>query len=300
MNDRISELMAALRGIAVDERLSDEALAALSRCYVSMQNLVVADSLEAEYGSRREYERVLDALGEICRRRCASGQPFARRSRMLPVLSMIDDMQMRVVDMRRQDECRRMMFSAVDEWVHNDCRAEDEYGVLRCIATLFCYADEADRESDSDFVRFRSSIDSWAAELNGGCRWAGLPLRDALNRLEIMGRNSNMFLDSRYDAQIIEARTSYGRSVLEGTMRREAESSPVDGYTLCMLYEISAWGVGMPDTELADLAAEYSARMAEGYSAGSEDWLWCMSVVLDRECMRLNEEIQNRIFAHSA
>ncbi|MCH5216313.1 MAG: hypothetical protein J1F10_05180 [Muribaculaceae bacterium] len=54
------------------------------------------------------------------------------------------------------------------------------------------------------------------------------------------------------------------------------------------------------DYRNVDIIVEQASRLSEYYLHGSDEWLWCISVVLSHECMRVNEQIQNRIFAHSA
>lgn len=110
-----------------------------------MQNLVVANGLDSEYGNRREFEKDLDILYRICIKRCQSTQLFARRCQMTPVLYMIDYMQMRGVNMGKTEECRKLMLQVVDEWMKRPETHADRnsvYGVLRCVTTLYYHTSE--------------------------------------------------------------------------------------------------------------------------------------------------------------
>ena len=303
VNTELSNLIKEIRNIPLNDTLSDDALIALSRSYVSMQNLVVANNLDSEYGNRREFEKALDILYRICSKRCQANQPFARRCRMTSVLHMIVNMQMRGVDERKSRQCDDLMWRIVDEWMQNpDVRADRESvcGVLRCIANLYCYAADSDRREAKDCRWFAERVGDWAALTDDDGRWQGVSSCEALCRIEVMSRNSNMFLDTSYDELIETSRTNYCKSVLTALRRGEGGSVRKCGLVLFMLYEVMMWGVGEPDFEAVDAIAESAKRHASVSTSGSDEWLLCQSTVLDRLCMRAGEEIQGQRLAYTA
>lgn len=303
VNGELANLIAVIRNIPLDETLSDDALMALARSYVSMQNLVVANGLDAEYGNRRDFERALDILYRICVERCRGDQPFGRRCRMTPVLYMIVYMQMRGVDMKRSCECGELMQSLVGEWMHSpEVRGESGsiYGVLRCISNLCYYRSGAERDNDEAFRWFRQCIGDWASSMGGDGRWAGVASGEALCRIEVMGRNSNMFLDTANDDLIERSRTSYCNSVVGSLRRSDGVTMRGCGVVLFMLYEVMMWGVGTPDYGLVEAVAEAAKRLAGQYPCGSAEWLLCQSTVIDRLCMQVGDEIGQQMLTNIA
>ena len=168
-----------------------------------------------------------------------------------------------------------------------------ECGALRCTVEMSAFAVEEDRQSDEDVLRMMRRFDEWVSEMGtNGCR-TGLSEYEILCRLDVLNSCSMLHGVTAYDALVGE--------LAEGCFERMIhDAEHCDAHALYMLYKVLTRSMMPHAAGLVDSVAEYSVRMAEGYSAGSEDWLWCMSVVLDRECMRLNEEIQNRIFTHNA
>ena len=303
MNTRLSNLACSIRAIPLNDKLSDNALIALSRSYISMQNLVVANHLDSEYGDHRVFEKALDMLYRICIGRCQADQPFARRCRLTPLLYMIVHAQMRGIDMKKSKECRDLMWRLVDEWMQEpDTHGErtSVYGVLRCIANLYCYEPEENRRDEEEFLWFKQRVSDWAALMNDEGRWEGISSGEALCRIEVMGRNSNMFLDPSHDEMIEKARTSYCKSILETIRRPDGLPLRNWGPTLFMLYEIMMWGAGVPDLERADEIAESARQQAGRQACGSDEWLLCQSTCLDRLCMQAGERIQEQMLADMA
>ena len=131
-------------------------------------------------------------------------------------------------------------------------------------------------------------------------RWDGISSDEALCRIEVMSRNSNMFLDSSHDEIIEKARTSYCKSILESLRCFNGVSSRSFRLTLFLLYEMMMWGVGVPDYELVNEIADSSRLQAAQYPYGSDEWLFYQSICLDRLCMQVSEEIQQRMLANIA
>ncbi|MCH5332137.1 MAG: hypothetical protein J1E33_07035 [Alistipes sp.] len=304
MNHKLSELISAIRAVPLTDALTDDAVTALSHCYISMQNMAAADGLESECGNSREFEQALDTLYGICRKRCAAGEPPERRCRMVSVLHMIAGMRMGVTtDMRRWNECCDLMWQAVDEVMKRQQHEADSasvYGALRCICDLFGYVAEEERNADPDFRWYRRHIEEWAAALNDDGTWDGLSVDEALCRLDIMCRNSNMLADSSHDAAIGKACGVCCRTALEHLRRTEGDAPGDCGRRLFMLGEVVTHGLGEVGCDATDDIAEYASRQAARHPRGSDEWLFCSATLLDRLCMQLAEQLRNRLLAHSA
>ena len=300
MNSELVDLVNSIKSVALNDELSDSAVAALSRCYISMQNLVVANALEADYGSRKQFENALDVLYRICVERCGTNQPFARRSRVIPVLYMNAYMQMRGVELRKSQECHQYMYDLVDEW-RKHYGYDNLYGVLYCISNLFCWVIDEDRSDDKDFRLFKHTVDEWAASLGDDGLWRGVPTAEALCRIDLMIRNSNMFLDPACDTVIENALRAYCKSVLEGLGSSDSSSTTRnDAFTLFMLCEVLVNGIGLTDFESVDAVARTAAAQMRHYPQGSEEWLWYAAVSVLSHSMKINDIIKQQVLAHSA
>ena len=303
VNLELSNLVKEIRDIPLNDKLSDDALIALSRSYISMQNLVVANNLDSEYGNHKEFEKALDILYRICIMRCQPNQSFVRRCRMTPMLYVLVYMQMRGVDMRKSEECHKLMCQVVDEWmtrpdIHTD--RDSVYGVLRCVTNLYYYTSKNDRNNASEFIWFKQRVSDWAALMNSDGRWDGISSSEALCRIEVMSRNSNMFLDTSFEDIIETARVNYCKSILVGMRRSDGRPLRNCGLTLFMLYEVMMWGIGTPNRKLVNEIAESAKKQAEQYPCGSDEWLLYQSTCLDRLCMQVGEKIQEQMLANIA
>ena len=196
----LQEYIREIRGMVPDSTWSDDALLALGACCVSLQNLVVSCGLEGEYGSRKEYERMLDRLCDIIRERCESletaqhpgslsgengagplhdDKAFTRRSRLTVGLYELLHRPMRVAELSRVKDCRERMCRLVGEWMERlsegmPCEASAlsaEYDVLRCIAYLLCYESEEVREKDNAWKYFRGRLAEWSESLDENDQW---------------------------------------------------------------------------------------------------------------------------------
>ena len=65
----LKQMLAEIRAIPLTPALSDDALSALTRIYVSVYNMIAGDGTDDEYGDRKVYERGLDRLYDLCRER---------------------------------------------------------------------------------------------------------------------------------------------------------------------------------------------------------------------------------------
>lgn len=302
MNLELINIIDSVRKITLDDRLSDDAVTALVRCYISMQNLAAANGVATEYGTRKEFEDALNILYRICAKRCQSNQPFVRRSRMTPVLYMIAYMQLYNVELQRCRECNDLMYELVDEWMNTPETLREKssaYGVLRCISNLCYYLADEDCQDDPYFMWFKQCVDDWVANLDIEGQWRDIPSNEALCRIEIMSRNSNMFLDASNDLLIEKISRNYCNFILEDFRRSKGALSDGQETTLFMLYQVMIWGIGSPNHELIDNIVE-CAKMAAHSSAGTDAWLMLQSAYIDWECMKIHNKLKYKTLPHSA
>lgn len=286
MNIELSAYMDEIRSTALSDSLSDDALVALSRIWLSVQTLSGADDC------RNECEAALGRLYDLCSRRCCSGEPLARRSRMLPALYDMLYVAMRGIDSRKSAACDRYMCRAIDDWRHNPSDESVSAGIMLCICDYFSYADSEDKNVDEDFRLYERRLADWVSEMDSDGIWPELGDSEALRRLEVLSRNSNTHLDPSYDNRIGQSLDSY--------YSRIASDKSVGCQTLYRLYDVLMRGVGRPDCDKADVLLSIARERMSDYPAGSDERLWLAALCIDRLCMSVNAGIQHGILARTA
>lgn len=294
MKHDLAGLMDQICAVPLNDKLTDEALTALSRSYLSMQNLLVGNGPVAGYGRPEQFDAPLENLYRICLRRCQGTQPFIRRSRMLPLLYALTYQPMRGVDAHKSQTCWKLMVQLIEEWTQHPALHEDRgavYGVLRCISDLYRYLPTEERERAAGFHWFRQCISAWAVSLNDEGGWDGVLTDEALDRIELMSRNANLFSDHSHDSLIDKARVYCSRSILRNLQRTDGIPLRSGGLTLFWLYEVMMWGIWPLHDDTIESIAERARKQAEASPCASDEWLLCQSVRLDYACMHTQEEL---------
>lgn len=305
--------------VRLDRTLSDAALAALCDIHVSLQNrsVVHEDPAEKQY-DRRHFNACMGTLYGLCRRRCDGSQSLARRSRMLPVLDLLLRMPMRPADFSRTERCQKYLCRTVDEWMEGKAAegqegngrkekgkgtSEDwrtEHDVLRCILALFSCVAEEERCSHEYFRRLCTRLTEWATAMTQEGAWRDIPDAEALSRLDLLNEYSTRYADAAHDCCIRRGRACYCRKYQQVQQTRQTHAahtaSPTeeDCRALHTLYRLFAWSADLPDTAVTDALAAQAARWADGFPHSSAARLQCLAVVIDRCCMRQNEEMFNQ------
>jgi hypothetical protein len=165
---------------------------------------------------------------------------------------------------------------------------------LRIISELFCHVSKEDRERDESFIYFKQKIASWVQSQHTNGHWEGLPDHEALERIEIMCRNSNIFLDSTHDDRIRQALVYYRQRISIVPSRNIAHD-----YTLSLLYELNAYGgIGPVDISLTQRIIEVAQEDAGKFPPGSDDELFCTALAVDCLCMKITHDEQQEMLAN--
>lgn len=291
-----------IRAFRIDDRLTDEAVVALMNIHLSVANLIVANNLETEYGSAAPHREAMNRLFSICHKRCRSNQTLARRSRMIPALYNLFAMPASVFDEHRDRMVEHCVWRAVDEWKkkHDTTRQpfteperRTEYGILHCIIEATRYMVEEDKPAQPDFRYMRQRVEAWASEMNADGSWDGITTGEALQRIDIMTGNANIYDDTRFNAAIEQARSRCFEQVIShGTDPTARE--------LFMLYRTLIWGIGQPDRTRTEAVAARAAEQLNTCPAGSDEYLWSLALCMDCTCMKLNRDIKMQMLAQSA
>lgn len=201
--------------------LSDEDVMALSRSYLAVHNAIVADGME-EAGDREFYRERIDELYAICRERCSAPMEVVRRMPLVYTLyQLILNVLLRPVNDGQLNECDETAYEVITDYLRETDAGrlaetpDSVFWVCMVVTELLYYADDEEREGMAMMVYFRRKLAEWVEELNGGNHWEGLAEREALQRVTILERNAEMFLDKGYDEVVERVRGCYVESVAE-------------------------------------------------------------------------------------
>ena len=291
-----------VQSIPLTDALSDNAVSSLMKIYVALHNLVVTCSLDDTYSDRRIYGAAIDRLYRICRRRCTKRYSFARRSRMTSVLHDSLYGTCRGLGSDQLESCCKYGYDIISTWFGRyatTAARKSEYDVLRNIADWYYPVPEEDR-NDKVFRYFTERIAAWTAGLDGDCEWTDVPEDEALQRIDILCRNSYMFLDGTHDRQIERLYDRYYARIT-GRLAAQAGMTIDDCRILSLLYELAMYCMQCEvdydkTAHIVQLAQEKMRTLPEN----DDSYLICRAICIDRLCMQKGQEIQDRIFSNIA
>lgn len=289
-----------VQSIPLTDALSDNAVASLVKIYAALHNLVVSCNLDDTYGDRRIYGAAIDRLYRICRRRCTKRYSFARRSRMTSVLHDSLYGTCRGLGSDQLESYCKYGYDIISTWFGRyatTAARKSEYDVLRNIADWYYPVPEKSRKGKT-FRYFTERIAAWTAGLDGHCEWTDVPEDEALQRIDILCRNSYMFLDETHDRQIERLYDRYYTRIT-GRLAAQADMTADDCRTLVLLYELAMYCMQVDYDKTAHIVRLAQEKMRT-LPENDDSYLICRAVCIDRLCMQKGQEIQDRIFGNIA
>lgn len=296
----MQNLIGEIRNIPLNDSLSDDAVIALMNIHLSLMSMIVANMLEDEFGNPEFHREAMNRLFAICGRRSRGDQSLARSSRMTPAMYNILCMPDTIFDERKHNACISRSFRMIDEWhrkMKNSAALDEkariiEYGILRSLQEAFAFIVDENRKCDRDYLYLRHRVAEWASGINDDGSWSGISDYDALRQIDIMIGNSAFNGDSRCDIPIEKSLCYYFDKI--------TGNHYIDCHTLFRLYWTMMWGTNRPDYQKIDTVAKRAAGIMDSYPSGGDEWLWYAAVVIDRECVGINNDIKQGILVCSA
>lgn len=135
-----------------------------------------------------------------------------------------------VVDFQRLDR----WYAAAERVVEGSFALAESDGLLRAVLCrcLTCYFYQMpSAQEDEWYAYLMSTADDWASSLSPSGHWEGLPLDEALERIEVLNRISYMLLDHTRDAAVRLAYAGY--SPLVSTLAQAPVPVLECWYALC-------------------------------------------------------------------
>lgn len=290
---------------AVLTELSDDAVCAVAQTAVAVQNLIVACGLDdiggcSDDGHRINCKAYLDRIYNVCAERCADSRDLVRTAKIAAVMYHISYHQMRLTDAGQKRECQDAMYSVVNECLRTVGHSYDSLGecaVLRCIVNAFQYVAEDERHEYEEFAWLKQRVSEWTAEMQSDGSWHGVSDVEALSRLDIMVRNSDVLLDAAHDAHIERAREFYCRSVLDRILQNIIPKE-VDFVALDILYEVIRT-VGY-DSDALNKIACYAEHYLWSLPKNCAPRMLCLKICIVHECTAINDAVKRQVLARTA
>lgn len=292
--DKLSYLLKQLTEQPLGTDLSDMALSSLARSYIAIHNMVVVLDQEKEYGSREFYRQRIDELYAICDDRL--NEPGFDLECRVPLIYMLYQLLLNptlcAVDSEKQQRCDTLAYEAVRNYLQElsvgrlNEKPKMEFEICRLIVELCCDLDEAEREEEEMMLHFWGKLATWTDALVNGDHWIGISDCEALQRLLLLCRNSDMLLDTTYDYQLRCLWEYYSKRVLFLDKK-----SIVSYQVLALFYEITS------SISLASLAPRLKQQImelmfhgSETFPKNSEEQIFCLAWALKGICRQCLQE----------
>lgn len=301
--DRLKSLLSTLPD-PLSEEVSDIALFSLAHICISVHNLIVVNGLDRTYGDRKTYRSRINSLQEICCKRCGREMPRARRSRMAGLwFSLINEPALVFTDEQKDTACREAALEVTRLYLKEGedrpgkmptSQRKEEFEALRCMADLLFPLCEYEEEEKKISHYLKRKMARWAEHMDTEGEWPGLPLDEALERIEIMNRYSCLFSDETYLARIGRAYVHYCR-LFSSDRLMASDRSWENIQMLGRLYDVTMQNLLYPrDRLLAGKIARSLNEYGRLFPEGSDERLYCARYVIDHLCERIMDEIQRQ------
>lgn len=285
LNTLMSEMLQA-EPTASDSILK---LQSLARVYIALYRLQAVNPTRKESGTQREFTRKVNLLFQLLFEKASHIRDFAGRSRLLSTLFSLIYGTACASDVEKDNRCRTAVVSLMREyeeaWQTSATDRMNEkaiIGICRCL-TDFYYPSSEEEEEDEWFLLLKHTLAQWSETLSADGSWKDVSDPLALERIEIMNRNSYLLLDSDYDEPIRRAYRYYSRHILlrPSTNPDVLTELSVLGWLYETAMQENVYGADRQTVkQIMDRMSECSDRSPQG----SDERLFCLSYQIDHLC----------------
>jgi hypothetical protein len=264
---------------------SVERLLAQSRAFLALYRWVITVGCDHQSGNRTEWMQRISELFRVIYKKGLVTTDFSERSRLLSAMYLLAGESELAYERSHTNLCHTLceQLFADYEQLLSDHRHSDRNDPFP--EALFCrnitdyYYPEA-AVGDEWFDRYQAILGRWASLLTFSTAttgWRDVGDNVALARMEVMNRNSYMFRDRQYDAQIAQAYRYYLPRLLHPEQLQRHSM-----YMLGACYDVVMQGNAYPiDRHGAARLAEELHRRAQASPVGSDEWLHVASYYAD-------------------
>lgn len=288
MHDYLKTLLPELQRSTLAER-TNPSLVSLAKAYAALCRLVSFHAPEAGYCDRDTCFRKIDALFHVLSARCGGEPDTVLRARMIRAMFTLVVDTVPAVDFTKRCAC----CSAADTLIGDYLKTSDtdplkQAAVCQCLTDLLYPGPDAD---NAYYLYLQECIAAWASSMPSDGRWPGIPEEVALERIDVMNRNSFMLLDKRFDEAICRAFRFYNESVRIpiGPGSLYPDRLPLLG----RLYDAATLGNAYRiDTHAAARIATFMFHYSLSAIDRGDDWFYSTSYVVHHVCEELAARMQ--------
>lgn len=165
--------------------------------------------------------------------------------------------------------------------------AREQTAACLCLLDWFYFMEDVEDEPWMQYLK--ATVNTWTASFNPEEGWKDTPTETALERIEVLSRNSYMLLDPSHDSTVRAAFLHYSR--------KAAASPALPCTALGRLFDLATGGDSLPgEQEAARTAASGLSRLESASAPGSDTRLYCTSYRIADLCRSIMARMQDEVF----
>lgn len=169
--------------------------------------------------------------------------------------------------------------------------AREQTAACLCLLDWFYFMEDVEDEPWMQYLK--ATVNTWAASFNPEEGWKDTATETALERIEVLSRNSYMLLDPSHDGTVRTAFLHYSR--------KAAATPALPCTALGHLYDLATGGDSLPgEQEAARTAASGLSRLESASAPGSDTRLYCTSYRIADLCRSIMGRMQEEALGATA
>ncbi len=291
--EQLKALLPALQQIIPTASDSTMRLLSLVRLYTALYQMIIVNDSDEEFGDRQECTRRADKLFHLLFDKANRTNDIATKSELVSALFTLTEGTSIIRDKKRINSCYNAVIQLMHQYEQTDSTDARTQAYL-CQSLIPFFAPEA-VEDDEWFILLHNTMADWAKAQSSNGSWEEIPSTVALKRIEVMNSYSYSFLDSSLDEHTRQA-YDYYRTHISTRRGKEVFINKERLHTLGELYGMTTQGNACPmDWKLADKIADIMESQSKAYPFGNDEWLYCISFLVEDWCEKIMEEVQPEI-----
>lgn len=279
MSDSIlDDIWHKVQVVRINHKLPDNRLFYLSKIYLSIHELNSYtrqdDTAEKHFVILRHINRLFDE----CASRCWDCDDSARLGCFVPLLYSLAEPSLVPIKKESVYTCNMLAGHLVDLWMKRESVSwKEDLGAMWAVIELTSMLDKPERECDPAFLRYWNKLVAWYESFSEDYAWKDISDTEALGRIEIMNRNSDILLDKTFDAYISQAYRYYKRKMSNGNI-------PLSALPLLLDLENRSVSRQEIDMDMIRSIRETSSKNMTDCAPGQNEYWLLLSVLTECIC----------------